>query len=254
MKGLLLLLFSLYMLIVGYLYFAQQSFIYFPQYTRPASIPTNFELKHDGLLLKGWVQNEEADDAIIYFGGNGEGIEHNLPQFRNLFADKAVYMLSYRGYGNSEGEPSEAGIYSDALALYDKVSAKHGSISIIGRSLGSAVATYVAVHRATDRLVLITPFASLGKLARQRLPLFPVELLLKDKYASAARAGEIKARTLIIYAGNDKVVPEDSTKELITGFAGDQIKVKKINGAGHNSISEYAEYENGLQGFLVKMN
>ena len=252
MKGLLLLLVSLYLLLLGYVYLAQRSFIYFSEHTRPATVPPNFELENDGLLLKGWVLNAEGRDAILYFGGNGESLEYNLPQFREIFRDRAVYMLSYRGYGDSEGEPSEAGIYSDALSLYDMVRAKHDSISIIGRSLGAGVATHLASKKAVDKLVLITPFASLEGLARRQFPIFPVGLLLQDKYASVQRVKQIGAKSLVIYAKNDRVIPEASTRELISEFSADQVEVKRIAGAGHNSISDFAEYKAALQEFFMK--
>jgi len=250
MKSLLILLISIYLLMLGYVYLAQRSFIYFPGFTRPAAFPTNYELENDGFQLKGWMLNEGGRDAIIYFGGNGESVEYNLPMFRKIFKDTTVYMLAYRGYGNSEGNPTEEGLYSDALAMYDKIHTKHSSTSIIGRSLGSAVATYVAANRPTERLALITPFASLENLARRQFLIFPVGLLLKDKYQSAKRVKQIKANSLIIYAENDQIIPEASTKKIIAEFAPDRIKVKKIKGAGHNSISDFEGYRLELEGFF----
>ncbi len=248
----LLTLFSLYIIMLGYVYLAQRSFIYFPGHTRPAAIPTNYEFKNGDIMLKGWVLNEAADEAILYFGGNGESVEFNLPQFQKIFKDKAVYLLSYRGYGNSKGEPSEDGIYSDALALYDKIISKHDFVSVIGRSLGSAVATYIASNRPTEKLVLITPFDSIENLARKQFPIFPVSLLLKDKYESVKRVKLIKADTLVLYAANDQIVSEASTKKLISEFASDQVKVKRIAGSGHNSISEFEDYTKELGEFFNK--
>jgi pimeloyl-ACP methyl ester carboxylesterase len=250
MKNLLFLFFSLYLLILGYLYFAQRSFIYFPSFTQPVAVQPNYELTSNGFLLKGWVLNEGKSDAILYFGGNGESVEYNLPQFRKIFSNKAVYMLSYRGYGSSAGKPTEAGIYADALALYDNIQEKHGAVSVIGRSLGSAVATYVATSREINAVVLVTPFDSVKNLAKGQFPIFPIELLLKDKFLSIERAGNISADSLIIYAGNDQVVPESNTKRLIAAFGSKQLEVVKINGAGHNSISDYIEYETALEEFF----
>jgi uncharacterized protein len=249
-KRALFVLFFLYLSMMGYVFMAQRSFIYFPEHTKPVTVPTNYELEHAGLRLKGWVLNQESRDAIIYFGGNGESLEYNLPLFRNMFQGRAVYMLSYRGFGDSEGEPSEAGIYADAVALYDSVRTQHDSISIIGRSLGSGVATYLAVNRPTDKLVLITPYANLEGIARRKFPIFPVGLLLRDKYASVQRAKQIAAESLIIYAENDTVVPEASTRELISAFNQSRLTVKRVLGAGHNSISSFAEYKITLQEFF----
>ena len=202
-------------------------------------------------MLKGWAFNEDRKNAILYFGGNGERLEYNLPQFQKLFPGRAVYMLSYRGYGESEGEPTEKGIYSDALALYDNVSNKHDVVSIIGRSLGSAVATYVAANREADKIALITPFASIEHLAKQQFPIFPVTLILKDKHMSVERAAQIDSNVLIIYAEHDRVVAESSTKQLIAGFGQEHVDVVKVEGAGHNTISGFADYEVNLARFFM---
>ncbi len=237
---------------LGYVYFAQRAFIYFPEHTRPASVPPNYEFKNEGVLLKGWVVNQKGRDAIVYFGGNGESLEYNLPLFKKIFPDRAVYMVSYRGYGDSAGEPSERNIYSDALALYDRVHNQHALVSIIGRSLGSSVATYLASKRPTHRLALVTPFASLEGLASQQFAVFPVKLLLQDKYHSAARVPKISARTLILYAEDDAIIPYSSTQALISAFPASQLESKKIAGAGHNSISGFAEYEKWLREFFYQ--
>jgi uncharacterized protein len=250
MKKLLLIIFSLYIVMLGYLYIAQRSFIYFPSFTRPVAVAPNYELSNEGLLLRGWVVNAGKDNAILYFGGNGERLEYNIPQFRNIFADSTVYLLAYRGYGDSDGEPTEVGLYSDALALYDKVREEYSAISIIGRSLGSGVATYVAANREVDKIALITPFASLLDLAKRRFPIFPVDLLLTDRYLSVERVEQIESKAVIVYAVDDKVVPESSTKKLIVGFVPDYLDVVKIEGAGHNTISEYAEYNEALHQFF----
>ncbi len=243
--------FAIYLVLLAYLYLGQRSLIYFPGRTQPVAIPSDFALNNGSVQLNGWVLNESADEAILYFGGNAEAIERNLPRFNALFEHKAVYLLAYRGYGNSEGTPTEANLYADALALYDYVEAHHGSVSVIGRSLGSSVATYVAAQRTPKKLVLITPFASLEGLAHSQFPIVPVGWLLKDKHLSASRVGQIKAPTLILYAGDDQLVPEWSTQELIASFPPEQVHITRIENASHNSISDSADYERDLQDFLL---
>ena len=251
MKKLFIALLSLYTLMLAYLYLVQRSFIYFPDFTRPVALAPNYELENQGLLLKGWALNKEKNGAILYFGGNGESVEYNISQFSNLFPNQAVYMLSYRGYGESEGMPTEDGIYADALALYDKIRMQHKTISIIGRSLGSGVATYVAAHRETQKVVLITPFASIEELAKDKFPIFPIGMLLIDKYLSIEHAKKIDSEVLILYAGKDQVVPEDSTKRLVSSLAPDLTQTVKILDAGHNSISEYERYNRRLRDFFT---
>ncbi len=250
MKSLLLLLVSMYLLMLGYMYLTQRSFIYFPEHTRPARIPSNFEFTNDGHKLRGWVLNKQQEDAVLYFGGNGESLEYSLPLYKRIFPGRAVYMLSYRGYGDSEGTPTEAGIYSDADILYELVKGKHRSVSLVGRSLGSGVATYLAANKEVKQLALITPFDSLVSLASSHYPIFPVALLLRDRYPSLQRVQKITAPTLILYAANDRIVPESNTQALIAAFPSDQITVSRIESAGHNSISQFEEYSSGLQEFF----
>ncbi len=187
-KNSLLIILAVYLLAVAYLYINQRSFIYFPQATSPAAVQTNFEITNDGVVLRGWVINRKSRDAIIYFGGNGERVEVNLPLFRQIFSDKAVFMVAYRGYGDSEGAPSEAALNSDATAIYDQIKSQYKSISIIGRSLGAGIATNLASTRPTEKLILITPFSSVEDIAGSQFPIFPVSLLLKDKDQSVQRA------------------------------------------------------------------
>ena len=86
-------------------------------------------------------------DAIIYFGGNAESMAQSSDEIARQFPAFTVYLMDYRGYGRSTGEPSEEGLYSDALKLYDTMKSKYESISIGGRSLGSGIAVYVASQR-----------------------------------------------------------------------------------------------------------
>jgi len=99
-------------------------------------------------------------------------------------------------------------------------------------------------------MVLVTPFASLEGLASQHFAIFPVKLLLQDKYLSAKRVAKISARTMILYAEHDTIVPHSSTQTLISAFPATQLEVKKIAGAGHNSISDFDEYKKWLRVFF----
>ncbi|MCP4275810.1 MAG: alpha/beta hydrolase, partial [Gammaproteobacteria bacterium] len=113
-------------------------------------------------------------------------------------------------------------------------------------------ATYLASKRSIDRLALVTPFASLEDLARQHFVIFPVRSLLQDKYISAIRVPKISAATMILYAEDDTIIPYSSTRALIAAFPESQLEVKKIAGAGHNSISSFDEYGKWLREFFVK--
>jgi pimeloyl-ACP methyl ester carboxylesterase len=233
-----------------YMYLNQRAFIYFPQpgvlYTteKPVEIPSG------DITLRGWVLNEGREEAIIYFGGNAERPEYSIPDFKDVFENQTVYLVNYRGYGESDGRPTEEGLYADALAIYDHVSARHDRVAVIGRSLGTGVATYLASQRGVDRLVLIEPFSSMVNVAQAAYPIFPVRLMMKDRYDSAGRAGSITAQTLIIFAGRDEIIPRRSTEILISEFDQDILEVVEIEGATHNGIQDYPQYYRVLGEFL----
>ncbi len=240
-----------YLAICVYLYLNQRTFIYFPQ---PGVLYTGekpVEIRSGEITLRGWAVNEGCDEAVIYFGGNGERPEANIPDFKQIFDNRTIYIINYRGYGESGGSPTEEGLYSDALAIYDYVSQKHSKICVIGRSLGTGVATYLASQREVDRLVLIEPFDSVVNIARAAYPFFPVKFMLKDRYDSAGRTGSITAETLIIMAERDEMIPGWSTENLISEFDREILEVVVIENATHNDIQNYPRYYRVLEEFVT---
>ena len=125
----------------------------------------------------------------------------------------------------------------------------HKEISVIGRSLGSAVATYVAANRTLAKLVLITPFDSIQHIAQSQYPIYPMSLLLKDKHDSYSRANKITAQTLVIAAEKDNIIGMVHTQRLIDGFS-NNVMLDVIKGANHNNISEFPHYNQILGDFL----
>lgn len=113
---------------------------------------------------------------------------------------------------------------------------------MIGRSLGSGVAVQLASQRPVARLVLVTPYNSIQELAVARFPYFPVCWILRDKYESWKYAAKITAPTLIVMAGQDKVIPSSSSRVLQTHFAKDVAELAVVDGAGHNTIADYPAY------------
>lgn len=235
-----------------FLYIKQRSFIYFP--TKEASIEyvNYFQLVSSNEKIRVWEVNPGKEHAILYFGGNMESVEFNIRPYQQLFPDHTVYLMNYRGYGGSSGSPSESALNDDSLALYDAIVNQHRKISIIGRSLGSGVATYVAVNREVDRLVLVTPYDSLESVAQGAYPMYPMSFLFKDKFDSYRRAKEIRADVLIIIAEYDEVIRRKHSDRLYNGLieVGARVDVSIIPGAGHNTVSESLLYSRLLQQFL----
>lgn len=248
-KILVVLSLGLYLLAAGYLYTAQRRLMYFPAAAEATTAqPMSFPMP--GLTLRGWVVNPGKPHAVLYFGGNGERVESHADFFARALPDHSVYLLAYRGYSGNPGQPSEAMLFSDALAEFDAIADKHGSVDVIGRSLGSGVASFVASRRPVHRLVLVTPFDSAANVAQSRYPMFPITLLLKDKYESWRRAPRITARTLLLVAGRDEVIPRANTNFLVSQFP-EPPEVLEFPDAGHNTISADGNYAARIAGFLA---
>ncbi len=236
----------------AFIYATQRNAIYYP--TPEAHVPgvADIRLDSDGETLKIWLlAYADGSSAIIYFGGNAEEVSGNIPQFRNIFPQHNVYLVNYRGYGGSTGSPSESGLYKDALTVFDEIRSSYTNISVIGRSLGSGVATYLATARDINRLILVTPFDSIENVARTAMPLLPVSLLLKDKFDSIGRVADIDAPVLIVTAENDEVITKRHSDALAGAFPESQVTLEVIADTGHNTIDMSPRYSNVLSMFLA---
>lgn len=211
-------------------------------------------LKHSDVELHGWVLNPGGEKIIFYYGGNAEEVSYNLKDF-NRFNDFTIVLINYRGYGKSEGTPSQESLYSDALFVYDyfnnKSEYKNAEYIVMGRSLGSAVATYVAGKRRINKQILITPFDSIKEVAKHYYPFLPISLLLRHPFDSVQNLQGKKIPTLILVAEKDEVIPYGNTKTLIKNLADSALEIK-IENAGHNSIQSFPDYWESIKEFLGK--
>lgn len=248
--------FILYLSGGAFLFFYQDDFLYQPSEEYPVDesikYPDDYGVKYflnEGQKLKAVVLKPSKENAIIYFGGSGEAMAATAPQFIGVFPNHALYLVDYRGYAGSTGEPSERAFYSDALAIYDELSDQYGEVSVIGFSLGSGVATYLASKRALHSLSLVAPYDSMLSLAQELYPFYPISILLEDKYDSIGRVDNVSEKALIIVAEWDQAIPYKLTRRLIDAFPTEQIKVKMIDGVGHNSLTGTDEYYSLLREF-----
>lgn len=224
-----------YLAACGYLYINQRALLYYPTPAVEVADATRIALRSDGETLQLWRVGPAQGNALIYFGGNAQDVSRLVPVFGRNFPNRPVYLVNYRGYGGSSGSPSEAALYRDAIAVFDYVHGQHRNVAVIGQSLGSGVAIFLATVRQIAKLVLITPYDSIETVAKNSFPQFPVSLLLKDKFPSAARAAEIRSPTLILLAEHDEVIPRASSETLIASFRWLRPVVEVLQGTTHNS-------------------
>lgn len=234
-----------------YLYLHQRAMIYFPTLPRSDIRTEWLEIPSQGDVLRVWRLNPGHASALIYFGGNAEDVARNIDDYRRAFSSHTVYLVNYRGFGGSTGVPSEVALYADALTIFDALHKEHGRIDVIGRSLGTGVATYLASQRPVRRLVLVTPYDSLLAVAQGRFPIFPLTFMLHDRFDSLGRARQLHLPALILVAENDRVVPPAHAYRLAGALPADKVRVLTLAGTGHSDLQRHPDYFSTLQSFLA---
>jgi pimeloyl-ACP methyl ester carboxylesterase len=239
-----------YALLCGWMYATQRSQMYFPTPPSAAAQAQEWWVESAGERIKVWVVSRPGPAALLYFGGNAEDVAGTVESLRQGIPDRSLYLVNYRGYGGSTGRPTEAGLREDAIAIYDAVRRRHAEVAVMGRSLGSGIAVQVASVRPVERVVLVTPFDSLANVAATHFPWLPVRTLLKDRYDSAARAGDVRAPVLMVIAAGDEIVPRRRSEALAAAFRPGQAEVVIVPDVGHNTLDLSSDYLQLVRRFL----
>jgi pimeloyl-ACP methyl ester carboxylesterase len=234
------------------LYARQNQMLYFPA---AESNPRGFNalrIPSGDAVIKVWQLHADVAPALLYFGGNAEDVAADLTDFDPVFRDRAVYLVNYRGYGGSTGAPSEAGLVADAQAVYDALHIRHEHIAVMGRSLGSGVATALAATRPVEKLILVTPYDSIANVAADHFGWVPVRWLLNDRYDSARRMSAVGVPVLVMIAEHDEVIFRPRSDALIAAIPTARRQVLIIPGATHNDLGGVATFLTPVQEFLAK--
>jgi fermentation-respiration switch protein FrsA (DUF1100 family) len=227
----------------------ERAFIYFPSRSVHAT-PAQWGLRYeeaafraaDGVRLHGWfVPASGGGPALLWAHGNGGNIADRLGLIR-LLHDRlriSLFIFDYRGYGRSEGRPSEDGTYRDAEAALAYLRARpdvdRGRILYYGESLGSAVVIDLAAREPPAGLILEAPFTSVRDMARAHYPFLPVWNLLRTKYDSLSKIGRVRAPLLVVHGDRDEIVPFAQGRRMFDA-ASPPKELVPIRGAGHNDL------------------
>jgi hypothetical protein len=257
-----MILIIVYSIIMSTMYFTQDSMIYFPEkevLKTPASInldysEVNFKTK-DNIKISGWYIPVKLEKGIILFCHGNAGNVSNLIEYIRIFHEMgfSVLVFDYRGYGKSEGKPSEEGTYLDAEAAWDYLIEQGNfpeKIVVYGHSLGSAVAAEVALRKSSDALIIESGFTSMPDLGAKLYPWLPVKLLSKYQYSTISKIDRIKSRKLIIHSPDDEIVPFQHGR-ILYEKASQPKNFLEIRG-GHNDgfLLSNSIYKDGLINFL----
>jgi uncharacterized protein len=239
------------------MYFAQDSLIFHPQrldearraaLARTPAVESLYLHGADGTRLHAW--HLKGDPLILYFGGNAEEVSWMLDEAPRRVPGAGWLLVDYRGYGSSEGSPSEKALVADALQWYDHFKSA-GKIHVFGRSLGSGVAVQLAALRPVAGAILVAPFDSLVAVAKRHYPFLPVDWMLRHRFDSVALAPKMKAPLLCIVASHDDIIPSEHAKRLFDAWGGPKRWVG-LDGAGHNSTDGVSNYWPSIAGFLTE--
>jgi fermentation-respiration switch protein FrsA (DUF1100 family) len=216
----------------------------------------------DGTKLHAWwIPNDQAKVTFLAFHGNASNIANRAGVYEFLRATPAnVLALEYRGFGHSEGKPSESGMYLDADAAYEYlVQTKHidpKTIVSFGQSLGTAVAANLASRHQVGAVVLEAPFPSASVLARKLYWFLPgIEFLVRGQLNTAARLKESAAPVLVVHCTQDAVIPFQFG-QAVYAAAPEPKQFLVINNLCHeeSALVSPQNYRAALQGFLAHIH
>jgi fermentation-respiration switch protein FrsA (DUF1100 family) len=194
----------------------------------------------DGTRLHAWYVPHEQPRAVVLFAhGNGGNLSHRDEILRLLHAPlrASVLIFDYRGYGRSEGSPSESGVLDDARAarawLSERANVSPAEIVLMGESLGGAVAVDLAAGDGARGLILENTFSSLPDVAGHHYRWAPVQLLMRSRFDSVSKIGRYHGPLLQIHGDADTIVPIEFSRRLFAA-ANEPKQFVEIPGADHN--------------------
>ena len=254
----------IYLTITSVLYYSQRSLLYHPTENNYSgdklTVPIDkVRIKtNDNIELLSWYHDKDIQNykTILFLHGNAGSLENRIHKI-NHFNEMEINFLiiSWRGFSGNEGKPTEEGLYKDAKSavkwLINK-GVKKENIIIYGESLGTGIATEISQNESFSGIILESPFTSMVAAGKSKYPIFPIGLLLKDKYKSEEKIKNIKSPLLIMHGEADTIVPFWMGKKMY----------ELANEPKYSYFPEYddhmMEYNenliNTLQGFIKSLN
>jgi uncharacterized protein len=214
-------------LVFSYYYLRQRQFMYFPDTRSPtladwnANNFTEVKLRtSDNLSLLAWYKKAKTGQpTLLYLHGNAGHIGYRIPILRPyLDAGLGVLLLSYRGYGGNQGQPTETGLYRDGQAALDFLQKTQSippqCIVLFGESLGTGVAVELASRQRVGAVIMQAAYSSMVDMAARHFPFLPSDWLLKDRFDSASKIHQLQTPLLFIHGERDHIVPISLAEKL----------------------------------------
>ena len=258
-------LFLIYVIFICIVYFSQKKMLFYPvrEITiTPKHIGLDFEdimlTTKDNVNIAAWYIPSTSERGVVLFcHGDAGNISHRLDSIR-IFHDLnlSVFIFDYRGYGNSEGSPTEEGTYLDAEAALDYLikikHIHHDQIIFFGRSLGGAIVSEIALRHKAGALIIESGFTSVPDLGRKYYPFLPVKLLSRYSYTTASKVSKISIPKLFIHSPHDEIIPFGHGRYLYenASFPKEFLEIR----GGHNDgfLVSGDVYIDGLNRFISR--
>jgi len=256
----------IYVVLVILMVVFQSRFIYFPEhriYETPRLMGLPFEdvsfETSDGVKLSGWfIPVEQPKGVILFCHGNAGNISHRLDSIKIFHRlGLSTFIFDYRGFGQSDGKVTEKGTYLDAEAAWNylvgKKQAAPSEIIIFGRSLGGAVASWLAKEHTPKGLIIESTFSSVQDIAADLYPYLPVKLLARFHYNAVDYIRRVKCPVMVIHSRNDDIIPFKHGRRLFEA-AHEPKEFLEITGS-HNEgfLTSGGFYVDGLNSFISKL-
>lgn len=185
---------------------------------------------------------------VLAFAGNAWNADDAAMYLHDLYPEADVITFHYRGYPPSEGSPGAESLKSDALLIHDFVRERFGNprMVVVGFSIGSGVAAFLAARRPLDGVILVSPFDSLTQVAAFHYPWLPVRLLFRHPMEAAADMRSVQAPVAVVSGDRDSVIPAARTQAL-TRAVPNLLLSRAIAGADHNDIYQDREFHSVMK-------
>ncbi len=254
----------IYAVFMGFVYFFQDRLVYAPQtgiHSTPKEVDLDFQevllTTRDDVNIHGWfVPARDEKGVVLFCHGNAGNISHRLPTLQFLRSlGMSTFIFDYRGFGKSQGTPTEEGTYLDVRAAWNFLTQERGyspqDIFIMGRSLGGAVAADLATETRPAGIVLESTFTDIPSLGQDMFPfLLAPDLLARFSYDTRSKLAEFTAPVLIIHSRDDDLIPFRHGQALYDG-AREPKEFLEIQGDHDTAhIKSQEKYLNGLQEFF----
>lgn len=229
-------------------------FIYIPDRTRHApealgllDVQEITLTAPDDVELIAWYAPADAGKpTFLYSIGNAGCIGTRVEKIKRIQASGyGVLMLNYRGYGGSDGRPSEKKNVADAVMAYDwlrKRGIPGNEIVAYGESLGTGVATQLALQRSLKALVLEAPFTSIVEVGRQAWGFLPLQQIMVDQYRTIDHIGQVRVPLYVVHGARDNLIPVQHARQICAAANGPKTLVILPRG-DHNNLYEHGAFE-----------